>query len=72
MDLFFVIEIDKVKVWDFRLVNINIFECLNVVYGVDVNYFDGVGVFIILIVLNNRYINFDFYIIVDVYNDGFF
>lgn len=53
MDLFFVIEIDKVKVWDFWLVNINIFECLNVVYGVDVNYFDGVGVFIILIVLNN-------------------
>ncbi|HBB5042015.1 TPA: lipopolysaccharide 1,2-glucosyltransferase, partial [Escherichia coli] len=37
MDSFPAIEIDKVKVWDFRLANINTCECLNVAYGVDAN-----------------------------------
>lgn len=72
MDSFPAIEIDKVKAWDFRLANINTSECLNVAYGVDANYLDGVGVSITSIVLNNRHINLDFYIIADVYNDGFF
>ncbi len=72
MDSFPAIEIDKVKAWDFRLANINTSECLNVAYGVDANYLDGVGVSITSIVLNNRHINLDFYIIADVYNDAFF
>lgn len=60
MDSFPAIEIDKVKAWDFRLANINTSECLNVAYGVDANYLDGVGVSITSIVLNNRHINLDF------------
>ena len=54
MDSFPAIEIDKVKAWDFRLANINTSECLNVAYGVDANYLDGVGVSITSIVLNNQ------------------
>lgn len=72
MDSFPAIEIDKVKAWDFRLTDINTSECLNVAYGVDANYLDGVGVSITSIVLNNRHINLDFYIIADIYNDDFF
>ncbi|ELP3804256.1 lipopolysaccharide 1,2-glucosyltransferase, partial [Escherichia coli] len=53
MDSFPAIEIDKVKAWDFRLANINTSECLNVAYGVDANYLDGVGISITSIVLNN-------------------
>ncbi|MCV4871181.1 lipopolysaccharide 1,2-glucosyltransferase RfaJ, partial [Escherichia coli] len=72
MDSFPAIEIDKVKAWDFRLIDENTAESLNVAYGVDANYLDGVGVSITSIVLNNRHINLDFYIIADVYNDAFF
>ncbi|MDZ3923719.1 lipopolysaccharide 1,2-glucosyltransferase, partial [Escherichia coli] len=54
MDSFPAIEIDKVKAWDFRLIDENTAESLNVAYGVDSNYLDGVGVSITSIVINNR------------------
>ena len=72
MNSFPAIEIDKVKAWDFRLIDENTAESLNVAYGVDSNYLDGVGVSITSIVINNRHVNLDFYIIADVYNDDFF
>lgn len=65
MDSFPAIEIDKVKAWDFRLIDENTAESLNVAYGVDSNYLDGVGVSITSIVINNRHVNLDFYIIAD-------
>ncbi|HFO7348993.1 TPA: lipopolysaccharide 1,2-glucosyltransferase, partial [Escherichia coli] len=54
MNSFPAIEIDKVKAWDFRLIDENTAESLNVAYGVDSNYLDGVGVSITSIVINNR------------------
>lgn len=72
MDSFPAIEIDKVKAWDFRLIDENTAESLNVAYGVDANYLDAVGVSITSIVINNRHVNLDFYIIADVYSDDFF
>ena len=65
MNSFPAIEIDKVKAWDFRLIDENTAESLNVAYGVDSNYLDGVGVSITSIVINNRHVNLDFYIIAD-------
>ncbi len=57
MNSFPAIEIDKVKAWDFRLIDENTAESLNVAYGVDSNYLDGVGVSITSIVINNRHVN---------------
>lgn len=64
MDLFFEIEIVEYKVFDES--NNNDDNVLNIFYGVDENYFDGVGVLIVLVVLNNN-ILFVFYIICDLY-----
>lgn len=69
MDDFPVIGINEFKVYDSRGGGANFYGTLNIAYGVDDNYLDGVGVSIASILINNPHINIDFYIIAEKYDD---
>lgn len=71
MDDFPVIGINEFKTYDCRIFPLNSSCLLNIAYGVDANYLDGVGVSIASILINNPHINVDFYIIADQYNDTY-
>lgn len=68
MDSFPEIEIAEYKIFDERYNNDD--NTLNISYGIDENYLDGVGVSITSVLINNR-INIDFYIICDKYTQSF-
>ncbi|CBG90889.1 glycosyltransferase family 8 protein [Citrobacter rodentium] len=71
MDDFPAIDISEFKVFDYSVSSKTSTEVLSIAYGVDTNYLDGVGVSITSILINNRHIDIDFYIIADGYNDTY-
>lgn len=71
MDDFPVIGINEFKIYDSRIFPSNSCGKLNIAYGVDANYLDGVGVSITSILINNSHINVDFYIIAEQYDDAY-
>ncbi|MCT4709906.1 lipopolysaccharide 1,2-glucosyltransferase [Enterobacteriaceae bacterium H11S18] len=70
MDSFPEIEIAEFKVYDGCSKTDNTFDKLNIAYGVDRNYLDGVGVSITSIVMHND-VPVTFHIIADEYDKGF-
>lgn len=68
MDEFPAIEINEFRVFDSRTSPSNSSAVLNIAYGVDTNYLDGVGVSITSILINNPHIMIDFYIVADRYD----
>lgn len=70
MDSFPEIEITEYKVYDGSNHTTLASQALNIAYGVDGNYLDGVGVSITSIVMHND-IDIVFHIVADEYNSGF-